>query len=312
MISYGPVPSRRLGLSLGINNIPSRKVCTYSCIYCQVGLTKKYSNSRESFYSPEVIYKEVSSHLEKLSEDKRPTYLTFVANGEPTIDINIGKSIEMLKSLNIPIAVITNASLLSHPEVRQDLMQADWVSVKVDTADASIWETINRPHKEITFSSYIAGLHLFAAQYKGILVSETMLVQSVNDNPDAISRTAKLVAQVSPALAYISIPTRPPAIATISAPNEATINHAYQIFTEKGLKTELIVGFEGIDTGFTGNAIEDIVNICTVHPIREDTMQELLRRDNADQSVVESLIKDRTIERVSYKTKSFYIRKFHI
>lgn len=312
MISFGPVPSRRLGLSLGINNIPSRKVCTYSCIYCQVGITKKYSNSRECFYTPEVIYREVTSHLEKLTSDKRPTYLTFVANGEPTLDINLGKSIEILKSLNIPVAVITNASLLSHPEVRQDLMLADWVSVKVDTADATTWKTINQPHKNISFNSYIAGLHLFSSEYKGILVSETMLVHNVNDTPQEITQTAKLVAQISPAKAYISIPTRPPASASACPPNEATINLAYQIFLEQLLVPELIVGFEGTDTGFTGNIIEDILNICTVHPIREDTMQELLRKNHADISVLDALIFDNSIQKVLFKDKVFYLRKFHV
>ena len=99
MISFGPVPSRRLGKSLGINNITSGKVCSYSCIYCQVGITHKLTNQRQEFYDPEVICSEVKKHLAKLSVAVQPDYLTFVANGEPTLDINLGRSIEKLKQL---------------------------------------------------------------------------------------------------------------------------------------------------------------------------------------------------------------------
>lgn len=311
MISFGPIPSRRLGKSLGINNISSQKVCTYSCTYCQVGITKKYSTIRTTFYKPSVIYEEVSRHLEKLKENDRPNFLTFVANGEPTLDINLGKSIERLKVLNIPIAVITNASLLNDQVVREDLNLADWVSVKIDTGSKIIWKLLNRPTTKIDFEIYKQGLFKFAQKFKGKLVSETMLVKGINDSPEILHQTAELVLSVNPSTAYLSIPTRPPAIATVAAPDENEINAAYQIYTETGLNTELILGFEGTNTGFTGNAIDDIINICTVHPIREDTMHELLRKDNADPMILKSLIHGKHIQKVKYGSNTFYIRKFH-
>ena len=113
MISFGPVPSRRLGKSLGINNIVSPKVCPYSCVYCQVGATRNLSVTRQSFFEPDLIMSEVSRHLEKLRSGEMPDYLTFVSNGEPTLDINLGTSIKLLKRLGIPVAVISNASLPS-------------------------------------------------------------------------------------------------------------------------------------------------------------------------------------------------------
>jgi len=310
MISFGPIPSRRLGKSLGINNIPSQKVCTYSCIYCQVGLTKKYRFERQTFYEPSVIYDEVQNHLEKLAERDLPDYLTFVANGEPTLDINLGRSIEKLKTLNIPIAVITNASLLIDKQVRADLCLADWVSVKIDAADESVWQKINRPVKQVSFEQYINALHLFSEEYKGKLVSETMLVSGINDTDKIVTQTAALISEINPAIAYISVPTRPPAVVSVTPPNEYILNEAYQIFNLKGLNTELILGFEGTDTGFTGNAFEDIINICSVHPIRQDTMDELLRKNNADPSILNTLLYNKYIEKVEYKSKLFYIRKF--
>lgn len=312
MISFGTVPSRRLGKSLGINNIPSKKVCSYSCIYCQLGITKEFSIAREHFYEPEIIFKEVQKHLKKLKVADKPDYLTFVANGEPTLDINLGKSITRLKEFNIPIAVITNASLLMQPQVRDELKFADWVSIKIDTNDETTWRKINRPTVGLDFKEHVEGLLQFSSEYKGELMTETMLVQGVNDSPAILQQTARLISKINPSIAYISIPTRPPALSQVKAPDELVINEAYQIFSEDGQKVELLLGFEGTNTGFTGNAIEDIINICTVHPIREDTMLELLINDNADPSILSTLILGKYVRQVQYNSKYFYIRQFHV
>ncbi len=311
MISFGPIPSRRLGKSLGINNISSAKKCSYSCIYCQVGITGKLSITRRNFFEPDVIFAEVQKHLNTLQEADKPDYLTFVANGEPTLDMNLGKSIEKLKTLQIPIAVITNASLLNQKLVRDDLRLADWVSVKVDANNEAIWRAINRPFGSLDFKEHVEGLIQFPTEYMGKLVTETMLVQGINDSTATLKKTAGLIAQLKPAIAYIAIPTRPPALSWVEAPDETVINKAYQIFTEEGLNTELILGFEGTNTGFTGNAMEDIINISTVHPIREDTMLELLRKDNADPTILTSLIQGKYIQQIKYGLNTFYIRKFH-
>lgn len=310
MISFGPIPSRRLGKSLGINNITSTKTCSYSCIYCQVGLTHNYSFEREVFYEPSVIFDEVQEHLSKLAQSDKPDYLTFVANGEPTLDIHLGESIEKLKILNIPIAVITNASLLNDPQVREELQLADWVSVKIDVGNESIWKKINRPLAKVDFKEYVKGLITFSKEFKGILVSETMLVEGVNDNAKDVLQTAALVSTVNPSIAYISVPTRPPALNLVVPPNELIVNEAYQIFSDKGINTELILGFEGTHTGFTGNALEDIINICSVHPIREDTMQELLKKNQVDQTILETLLYNKYVQKIEYNSNTFYIRKF--
>jgi wyosine [tRNA(Phe)-imidazoG37] synthetase (radical SAM superfamily) len=311
MISFGPIPSRRLGKSLGINNISSAKKCSYSCIYCQVGITRKLSITRVNFFEPDVIFEEVQKHLNSLQEADKPDYLTFVANGEPTLDANLGKSIEKLKTLQIPIAVITNGSLLNQKQVRNDLRLADWVSVKVDANNEDIWRAINRPFGSLDFTEHVEGLLQFSTEYKGKLVTETMLVQGINHSTANLKKTASLIARLKPAIAYIAIPTRPPALSWVKAPDETVINTAYQIFTEEGLNTELILGFEGTNTGFTGNAMEDIINISTVHPIREDTMLELLRKNYADPTILTTLVQGKYIQQIKYGLNTFYIRKFH-
>ncbi|HAQ65576.1 MAG TPA: radical SAM protein [Bacteroidales bacterium] len=312
MISFGPVPSRRLGKSLGINNISSGKVCSYSCVYCQVGITKEFRITRGKFYNPDIIFDEVQRHLKSILEKDMPDYLTFVANGEPTLDINLGKSIEKLKAINIPIAVITNGTLLRETDVRNELQLADWVSIKVDANSEQTWKLINKPIADLSFNRHVEGLLQFASEYRGKLVTETMLVKGINDNPEILNQTSDLVKQISPSLAYLSIPTRPPAISGIKVPAEPAINEAFQIFSNKGLNIELLLGFEGTDTGFTGNVIEDILNICAVHPIREDTMMELLFKDKADIHVLNSLIRDKLIKKVCYQSNTFYIRQLNV
>jgi len=125
MIAFGPVPSRRLGRSLGVNNIPP-KVCTYSCVYCQVGRTIRMQVERRVFYGPEEILQAARDKVERARESGEPIdYLTFVPDGEPTLDVNLGREIELLRSLGIKIAVITNASLIWREDVREALMKAD-------------------------------------------------------------------------------------------------------------------------------------------------------------------------------------------
>ncbi|MDD4637201.1 MAG: radical SAM protein [Bacteroidales bacterium] len=310
MISFGPVPSRRLGKSLGINNIPSGKVCSYSCVYCQVGLTKDYRTKQTELYKPNEIFVAVKKHLSLLKEKDMPDYLTFVSNGEPTLDLYLGDTIEKLKVLGIPIAVITNASLLFNSNVQDALCLADWVSVKVDSNDATIWELINRPDKSLDFERYRESVIDFSAKYTGKLMTETMLVSGINDSRNVVQQTAELLYQIQPDTAYLSIPIRPPALSTIKIPSETAMIEAHQILSEKNLQVEFLLGFEGTNTGYTGSILDDIVDICTVHPLREDTMMELLKKDNATPEILTSLIEQKYIKAVSYNSNTYYIRCF--
>lgn len=312
MISFGPIPSRRLGKSLGINNILSPKVCSYECIYCQVGKTSRKKINREAFFQPEVIYKNVAQHIDQLKGKNIPDYLTFVSNGEPTLDINLGKSINILRQLGFPIAVITNGSLLFHESVRADLNTADWVSLKMDAADDKTWQSVNKPSSELNFDKHIENQILFANDYRGELRTETMLVKDVNDTPENLNGLAEILKKINPGKAYLAIPTRPPAYSNVKAPEADKMNIAWQIFNDKNINTEFLTSFEGTDTGFTGNIYEDILNITSVHPLREDTLEELLGKNNADFHVVESLMKQQLIKSTIFNGKKFYIRQFHL
>ena len=312
MISFGPISSRRLGLSLGINNIVSGKFCSYSCVYCQIGNTINRSVERRTFYDPGKLVEDVGNHLEKLDKSYMPDFLTFVANGEPTLDINLGKEIRLLKKYGIPVAVITNASLISNKSVREDLMPADWVSVKIDTVDKVVWERINRPSIRIDLETILDGVKIFASEYKGSLHTETMLINGYNDDLDKLKQTAIFISGLHHKTSWLSIPTRPPALKAVKPVSETKITLAWHLFQNNYINTELLSGFEGTSTGFTGDAYNDILNITAVHPLREDTIEELLEKDKSDSSVIEALVKRGLIKSLDYNGKTYYVRRYQV
>ena len=222
LITFGPVPSRRLGQSLGINNIPP-KVCSYSCIYCQLGRTLNMQAKRKVFYKSEEILKSVEKKVKDARDKGEPIdYLTFVSDGEPTLDINLGKEIELFKPLGIKIAVISNASLIWKKDVRDDLCKADWVSLKIDAVNEDIWRRIDRSHKSLQLDKILQGISEFSHNFNGRIATETMLIQDVNDNIEEIEKIADFITGLKDAKSYISIPTRPPAEKWVKPANEHT------------------------------------------------------------------------------------------
>jgi len=309
MIAFGPIPSRRLGRSLGINNIPP-KVCTYSCVYCQLGRTTKMQVERQAFYEPDLLLQEIQEKVKQARQaGEAIDYLSFVPDGEPTLDLNLGREIELLRSLGIPIAVISNASLIGREEVREALLQADWVSLKMDAVQEEVWRKVDRPHGALRLDSILDGALRFAAAYRGELVTETMLVAGVNDGADPVTKVAEFLARLQPAMAYLAVPTRPPAEEWVRPPAEEVLNHAYQILSQKVQQVEYLIGYEGNAFAFTGNLAEDLLSITAVHPMRQEAVNDFLARAGADGSVVRSLVAQGQLIEVEYRGNRFYVRK---
>ena len=311
MIAFGPIPSRRLGHSLGINNIPP-KICTYSCIYCQIGRTLNMQVERKVFYKPEEILQQVQNKVKEAKERGEPIdYLTFVPDGEPTLDLNLGKEIELLKLLGIKIAIITNASLIWKEDVRDDLSKADWVSLKIDALNNDVWCRTNRPHRSLRLGKILKGISEFAHTFNGELATETMLIQAINDNAEELGNIADFIAGLKPDKSYIAIPTRPPTEKWAKPATEHMINMAYQIFKEKFIDVEYLIGYEGNAFAFTGNFEEDLLSITSVHPMREDGVNEFLKKAKADWSVVKKLITEDKLIEIEYEGKKFYMRRLY-
>jgi wyosine [tRNA(Phe)-imidazoG37] synthetase (radical SAM superfamily) len=308
--SFGPVPSRRLGKSLGINNIPA-KACTYACVYCQVGQTTQMLGDRRIFYPPEDIFRDVQSRLAKAREaSERVDYLTFVPDGEPTLDVNLGKAIMLLKALDVPVGVITNSSLLWREDVREELGRADWVSLKIDAVQEDIWRRINRPHKAINLSRILDGMLAFAKAFSGRLVTETMLIRGLNDNDDCMKGIAGFLQALQPSESFLSIPTRPPAQKQVRGPDEAALNRLYQILADKVKQVEYLIGYEGDAFAFTGDIEKDILSITAVHPMREEAVRSMLSLAGSSWELVERLVARGDLSETKYDGHNFYLRRF--
>lgn len=308
MLVFGPVPSRRLGRSLGINNIPP-KHCSYSCLYCQIGTTKATEVQPKTYYRPEDIFKAVEKRVQQLKEhDETVDYLTFVPDGEPTLDAGLGKAIEMLRELAIKIAVISNASLIWRPEVRSALNLADWVSLKVDSVDEIVWRRINRPHAGLDFANILAGMLTFVGEFNGFLATETMLPEGINTGQEGVERLAAFLPKLAPDKAYLAVPTRPPADSSVQAATPETLNRIYQTVHCYVPEVELLTGYEGDAFAATGNFVEDLLAITAVHPMRKDAVLQLIANNGSDWNAVQQLLDQGRLREIEYKGHYFYLR----
>jgi wyosine [tRNA(Phe)-imidazoG37] synthetase (radical SAM superfamily) len=308
---FGPIPSRRLGRSLGINNIPP-KACSYYCTYCQVGPTEQTEIQRRHFYGADYLVGLVQQRVEQLkAQGETIDHLSFVPDGEPTLDLDLGETIDKLRPLGIQIAIITNGSLIDRLDVRETLCKADWVSLKIDSVDDKIWHRLDVPHPSLKLATILEGMLEFAQQYTGTLVTETMLVKNRNVGEESAAGIADFLQRLNPKKAYFLIPTRPPAISSIRPPSEEELNRFYQIVSRQVPNIEYLTGYEGNVFASTGNAAEDILSITAVHPMRTEAIRELLAKNQADWQIVENLVDDGKLTETEYEGKKFYIRRFN-
>jgi wyosine [tRNA(Phe)-imidazoG37] synthetase (radical SAM superfamily) len=209
----------------------------------------------------------------------------------------------------VPIAVISNGSLAWHEEVRAALGMADRVSFKVDGVDETTWRHVDRPDSSLRIDVVLDGILRFSKAYEGELITETMLIRDLNDASDAIDATAAFLARLGPLVAYLAVPTRPPAEPWVRPPPEDRVNRAFQQLAERLPRVELLTGFEGTTFGTTGDPIRDLLGVTAVHPMREDAALSLLARNGADRSILDGLISDDRLRAVRYRGHTFYVRR---
>ena len=292
-----------------MNNIPP-KICSYSCVYCQLGTALNQQVERRSYYRPSTIFRKVSDKVEKVREAKeRIDYLTFVPDGEPTLDINLGKEIDSLRNLEIKIAVITNSSLVWREDVADELSRANWVSLKVDSVSSSVWKDINRPYHPLKLETVLKGVGIFSKRFEGELATETMLVKGVNDSEEEIRKVTEFLVELQPDKAYVGIPTRPPAENWVEPPSEKTVNLAYQIFKEKLKHVELLTGYEGNEFVSTGDVEEDLLGFTAVHPMKREGVERFLSTSSASWKIVDKLIRNNKLKEVEYQGEKYYLRR---
>ena len=284
---FGPVPSRRLGQSLGIDPVPL-KTCNWNCVYCQLGRSVPLTNERREYFPREDIITEVKQALAN-HKPGEIDWVTFVGSGETTLHVGIGWLIRQVKTLtSLPVAIITNGSLLFLPQIREELVVADAVLPTLDAGTAELYRQINRPHPDITFERLVEGYMAFREAYSGKLWMEVMLVQGLNDTSPALWDLARTLQRIRPDAVQIILPTRPPAETWVQPPHEESLMQAVAIL---GNVAEVVHPAEGsFDLGGYDNLVDAVVSIITRHPMRQEELERALTRWSPEQ--VNQILKD--------------------
>jgi len=269
---YGPVPSRRLGVSLGIDLV-LRKTCTYDCIYCQLGRTTNKTVKRAAYIPAQPIIREIEEFLGHM--ETPVDYITISGSGEPTLHSQIGLIIgEIMKMTPIPVAVITNGSLLFMDEVKRDLSGADLVIPSLDAVSKTVYETINRPEESLKIDRVIQGIVDFRAQFRGQVWVEILYCRGINDDPSEVARMKRVLEKINPHRIQLNTVYRPPAEDFASPLPEERLREIKEIF---GDKASAITPYRGNRPHGAGGEVEaHIIDALRRRPLTAEDMAEIL------------------------------------
>lgn len=249
---YGPVPSRRLGRSLGVDVVPF-KVCSFDCLYCQIGRTTVHSPERAVYVRPEQVVPQIER---RLAECTRPDYITMGGSGEPTLNSALGEIIDGVRAVtDVPVALLTNGSLLTDPEVRAICCRADVVLPNLDAGDEETFRVINRPPEGLSLARIVGGLKAFRAEYEGQIWLEVFILRGVNDTEEQVGKIATLTADIRPDRVQLNTAVRPTADVGAMGVAPDKLQTLAQLFNPPA---EVVAGFHKVE-GASGSASRDEV-----------------------------------------------------
>ena len=268
---FGPVSSKRLGQSLGVDLLPP-KSCSWNCVYCQLGNTKTFVTKREEFFPREEILEEIK---EALAANTSLDWITFVGSGETMLYKGIGWLIGEVKKLTTtPVAVITNGSLLYLPEVREELLQADAVLPSLNAGSETLHLQIDRPAAGLTFRQHVDGLVAFRKEYKGRLWIEVMLIGGINDSDEALHDLAAVLKEINPDMVHLVLPTRPAPEQKVHIPSEEPIEQAIAILSTVATVVHPVKGT--MDLRSAPDLLHAITAIISRHPVQQRELQKAI------------------------------------
>jgi len=303
---FGPVKSRRLGYSLGINTMKC-KMCTYNCVYCQVGQTPCRSTCRDSCIGPYELYCVVRKKLELLKTQNIPVeYITFVPNGEPTLDSNLAQDILLLREFGYKIAVLTNSSLVWNDKVQEDLMFADYVSIKIDTVNEETWQIINRPHSRLRFQTILEGMERFSKSFQGILTTETMLVKNTNDTLHEVEAIGMVLKKIKRHTSYFTIPTRPPLESYVVPPDSHVLSQISDLIANKIPNSEMLFTLENEMFYGAGEIENELLAVLSAQPMGEEAVKNFITYKGGGLQILQQLIESGRIFLVPFHGNRFY------
>ncbi|MCI8554262.1 MAG: radical SAM protein [Clostridiales bacterium] len=295
---FGPLPSRRLGRSLGVSPLPD-KTCNYSCVYCQLGRTTHMTNTRALFYPVEEVVGEFDRWLRQEGAAAGFDVVTVVGEGEPTLYAGLGELLAALKErTDKPVAVITNSALLTDPQVAEELLAADIVLPSLDAFDEESFRRIDRPHGRLRFAAVTEALARFSHAYAGQLWLEIMLVEGMNDGEQALERFRLLLKDIRRDRLYINTPVRPPAEPSVRPVSPDRLTAFAQALGG--------VSIDALTTGVFHSEVADdyeaVLGIIRRHPMNQHEISGFLEaRHTAPQPLLDRLERDPSVEVVRYK-----------
>jgi len=299
---YGPVPSRRLGYSLGVDILPF-KTCSLDCIYCQLGTTEQKTVQRKTFFNINTILNQIKKAI---ATDQRIDTITFSGSGEPTLNVLIGKLIREIKKItSIPVAVLTNSTLFTNKTVRGALSQADLVVPSLDAATQEIFNRMNRPHPSLKIQKIIEGMIKFRQEFTREIWLEVLLVKGVNDSSSHIQKLKKLIAEINPDRIQLNTVVRPPAEKSAHPLSSQELKKMRKIF---GKKAEVVAKFSRIQhLSVSQNLEEAILSIVARRPITlSDMSKSLGKHKNELTKYCDFLLEEGKIKVLTYEGKKFY------
>lgn len=301
---YGPVPSRRLGFSMGVDILPF-KTCTLDCVYCQLGASSGTTVRRKTFFNPKDVLDQVQKAI---ASGARIDHITFSGSGEPTLNRSLGGLIRGIKKItDIPVAVLTNATLLSRMDVREGLRAADIVVPSFDAATPGLFRRINRPHRSLSLNRTLKGLVEFRRRYKGRIWLEIMLVKGMNDSPAHVRKLKEAIAAIRPDKVQLNTVVRPPAqknTGPLSASEMVEIREAI------GEGCEVVADFPKKAQISAFKSLEaSILSMVRRRPVTaEDISASLGNHHDEVRKTLASLVSAKKIRRSSFNGKIYFLK----
>ena len=303
---YGPVPSRRLGFSLGVDLTP-QKTCSFDCVYCQVGKTPKTTLTR--FWSVDLnqFKEELKSILKK---NPRIDYITFSGSGEPTLHKDLGRIIRVIKKLTknrYPVCVITNSSLLYRKSVRKELKAVDIIIPSLDAADSFTFVKINRPDSGLTFKRIVVGLVAFRKEFKGKFWLEVMLAKGINDSLVHAKKLKKIINRIKPDKVQLNLPVRP-SVEKVKIPDKKRIEKIKEILSDDIPVEVASYPFRRIQKNVSKNIDQNILRYLKRRPASvKDLANSLGITKTRLNIILKKLIEKKEISKKKIQGKTFFV-----
>jgi wyosine [tRNA(Phe)-imidazoG37] synthetase (radical SAM superfamily) len=305
-VVFGPVKSRRLGSVLGINNIKPG-ICSYNCIYCPIGKTSCCSICTNNCLSPYEIYFSVKNKLEEIKKSgKNIDYILFAGSGDPALDSCISKEILLLREFGYKIAIFTNSSLLWNKTIQENLMFADYISIKLDSVCEDTWLKINRPHQRLRYNLILNGILQFSKKFQGILTTETTLIKNINDTPEEIEQLGTFLNTITRKASYFMTPMYPPAESYGVSPDVESLQQLSGLIKEKVTNSVLLCCPETEDFFTTDDFENEFLGLLSIHPVGVDAVKHFIK-GNGNFKLLNEMIENQIIKEIDYNGIKFYM-----